>query len=880
MILAYAMEHVHLHRRLAFRVLSIVGSSTKWSMAGLMGVTAFLSMWINNSAATSIMIPAAIAIIDELENYQKQIQQQQQTPVALDFKSTVIEEKAEQSSSQDNVDINPNELMIDYVTDGTTALLIGSLPLILPDQNPFQKNWKYNPILQWDQLSKSFPWGVFMLQGAGLAIADGFQASNLSTTIVGLLQFIVRAPKELIILVVIIISAIFTEFTSNIACASILFPILDSISRTVQIHPAYLIMPSCMAVSLSFMLPIATPPNTMIFSSGHVRIMDLIKAGIGLKIIDFNIAITMNKTTLESLSNEVFLNLFELFNAIDLFRTFHSLNTRFNTLLFVYFRNYRVDFRSILKEDYNIFCPTYFSSIVNRTIYLRLSDDEDTPYQCTHFLSAGLTLDRFDNLRSLTFYCVSSDQKINQSLFFNLYRLHHLTHLKFVDCRLFHINIQGFQNFINQIWNLPKLTHLYWDCSFKADDHFRLPTVVSTSLQYLTICNVELYSYQFINFLKRTPQLQKFSTSLTTDEEDDLPLVRKFIPSPKNLSIKKLVLSEVSSQRLMTNLFQLVPNVNHLKVEIFSLKIDGHQWEQIIINYLPKLNILQFMMSLTLGRSIDDQMDEEKVDQYLATYRTSFWIERCQWFIRCHWRRCRGIVWIRLYSLPYAFYYFPIFYNELDSKTKSTCPGEMYFSYDSVRNVAYKPPIFNNEALYHVHLFNVEVLTLEVPIDQRFLSIVLKFENLHSLNVTISTIIYRQQLQALFDNAPRLYSLSFESWNTSTTPPYQYTSATIHRLNLQGSDQSGVKHRYTRKQCLELSRSPLGIQCRVLLIAIEEPQCILDLIDSMINLRTLRVSYEYDKRSNKYDLIQVLQASLPSTWTVIRFCYGLLIIQS
>ncbi|CAF2920789.1 unnamed protein product [Rotaria sp. Silwood2] len=74
MILAYAMEHVHLHRRLALLVLSIVGSSTK-CMAGLMGVTAFLSMWINNSAATSIMIPTAIAIIDEVENYQKQTQQ-------------------------------------------------------------------------------------------------------------------------------------------------------------------------------------------------------------------------------------------------------------------------------------------------------------------------------------------------------------------------------------------------------------------------------------------------------------------------------------------------------------------------------------------------------------------------------------------------------------------------------------------------------------------------------------------------------------------------------------------------------------------------------------------------------------------------------------
>ncbi|CAF3850018.1 unnamed protein product [Rotaria sordida] len=288
MMLAHAMDHVHLHRRLAFFVLSIVGSSTKLSMAGLMSVTAFLSMWINNSAATSIMIPAAIAIIDEVENYQKQIQQQQQqqtpeieqrlkeivtavTPVDLDLKTTIIEENAKQSSSRDNIDINLDELMIDYITDGTIAIFIGSLPLILPDQNPFQKNWKYNPILQWDQLSKSFPWGVFMLQGAGLAIADGFKASNLSTTIACFLHIIVGASKELIIFVVIVISAIFTEFTSNIACASILFPVLDSVSRTVHVHPAYLIMSSCMAVSLSFMLPIATPPNTMIFSSGHKK---------------------------------------------------------------------------------------------------------------------------------------------------------------------------------------------------------------------------------------------------------------------------------------------------------------------------------------------------------------------------------------------------------------------------------------------------------------------------------------------------------------------------------------------------------------------------------------------------------------------------------
>jgi di/tricarboxylate transporter len=89
MTLAYAMEHVHLHRRLALLVLRYVGSSVTWyvevfffsisnesfdfvnrSMGGLMVVTAFLSMWINNSASANIMIPTAIGIVSELQNYQ------------------------------------------------------------------------------------------------------------------------------------------------------------------------------------------------------------------------------------------------------------------------------------------------------------------------------------------------------------------------------------------------------------------------------------------------------------------------------------------------------------------------------------------------------------------------------------------------------------------------------------------------------------------------------------------------------------------------------------------------------------------------------------------------------------------------------------------
>ncbi|CAF4229324.1 unnamed protein product, partial [Rotaria sordida] len=110
--------------------------------------------------------------------------------------------------------------------------------------------------------------------------------------------------------------------------------------------------------------------------------------------------------------------------------------------------------------------------------------------------------------------------------------------------------------------------------------------------------------------------------------------------------------------------------------------------------------------------------------------------------------------------------------------------------------------------------------------------------------------------------------------------PYQYTSTSIHRLNLRGVDQYRLQHCYNSEQCMELSRSPLAIQCRVLIIKVEQLKCIVELINFMNNLRTLDVMYEHDTYSNRYDLVELLRKHLPSTWTVTRFRYGNFIIQS
>ncbi len=79
---------------------------------------------------------------------------------------------------------------------------------------------------------------------------------------------------------------------------------------------------------------------------------------------------------------------------------------------------------------------------------------------------------------------------------------------------------------------------------------------------------------------------------------------------------------------------------------------------------------------------------------------------------------------------------------------------------------------------------------------------------------------------------------------------------------------------------MELSRSSLGIQCRVLIIEVQEAESIAELIYSMINLRTLEVSYKHDKRGNEHNLVELIQNCLPSTWLVTRSRYGHFFIRS
>ena len=153
---------------------------------------------------------------------------------------------------------------------------------------------------------------------------------------------------------------------------------------------------------------------------------------------------------LESLCNELFIDLFEYFNVVYLLPLFAGLNCCFDSLLFEFCRTLRLDFRSILQKDFDDFCGSYLSLIKTRTIYLRLSDEEETPSQCSRLLSIGVKLDQFTNLRSLTLHKLDSDTKITQDFFLNFHRLRHLTRLKFHDCSFFHLESRHVQGVIDQ----------------------------------------------------------------------------------------------------------------------------------------------------------------------------------------------------------------------------------------------------------------------------------------------------------------------------------------------------------------------------------------------------------------------------------------------
>ncbi|XP_013394171.1 solute carrier family 13 member 5 [Lingula anatina] len=180
-----------------------------------------------------------------------------------------------------------------YVSDATPAILISLLLFMLPSEglwcfsnNKDERKPGPSPaLLDWKTVEKNFPWGVVILLGGGFALADSAKESGLSD-LVGKAFESFRGINPVVLAIIIgAVVAGATEVTSNTATATLLIPIIGELAIAIGVHPLYLILPTTLATSFAFMLPVATPPNAIVFAYGALRVVDMVLAGIGMNII-------------------------------------------------------------------------------------------------------------------------------------------------------------------------------------------------------------------------------------------------------------------------------------------------------------------------------------------------------------------------------------------------------------------------------------------------------------------------------------------------------------------------------------------------------------------------------------------------------------------
>ncbi len=143
---------------------------------------------------------------------------------------------------------------------------------------------KHEFVMNWEWASK-LPWGVLLLFGGGFALAQGFDASGLAAWIVQQVGALSILPTIVLILCIAALVSFLTELTSNTATATVLMPVLAGVAIGLGQSPLLLIAPAALSASCAFMLPVATPPNAIVFGSGHVTIPQMIKSGFGLNVI-------------------------------------------------------------------------------------------------------------------------------------------------------------------------------------------------------------------------------------------------------------------------------------------------------------------------------------------------------------------------------------------------------------------------------------------------------------------------------------------------------------------------------------------------------------------------------------------------------------------
>ena len=613
---------------------------------------------------------------------------------------------------------------------------------------------------------------------------------------------------------------------------------------------------------------------------------------------------------LESLANELFLDIFDYISIGQILRSFQSLNSRFNQLIDANLRSTRhLDFRFMSLNDSHIFFQSQLSKIMNQIISITISNEDETPLQIEFFHGHDFRFRQFINLQSLSLYHIHS-KKVMMKIGVELGYLSHLISINLTDCC--GIN----QNLINTIWQMPKLINCSLSIRSCSKNQHRYPSVISSSLKYVSIQDFYADEQSLFRLVEYTPHLRcLYVYSDMRYEYSTMPLLLSLIKFEFNENRFSIPFVSFGNDRLEMFL-QKVPNLRHLTVNSLSMFLDGYQWENIITNYLPKLKIFRCTMCIRINTL---EKLEEDLNNLLRSFQSHFWLRNDRWFIRCHLKSENQRGYYILYqTLPHFLTPSIAITGYLWSA--STCPDEHDYwlsnsVYDSFLNVNSSVEMPSTEELNTVEttsprrvitcgeriinifrlnlngtedltkaalrsssdiirqisdFINTSKLDVKLPFNKHFSKSIPKLYQLTLLNIQLTTDYTDQSdLRVLLEQAPNLYTLSVLC-PTKTTLKYFLASInnrSIFKLNLPKAVSLTDGIFYNIEQCVAFSHSPLGKQCEILTIIVQSKECIVRLITEMKHLRLLIV----DSFDENYVVCVPSYRKCPNLFTWLKF---------
>ncbi len=180
-------------------------------------------------------------------------------------------------------DVDP-QLAGRAVHDSTVAIGMAVLMFCLPARR--DETGQPRRLLDWEAVEQRMPWGMLLLIGGGFAVADAFDATELSAWIGAQFEQTFRGANVVaLVLGVCVLMTFLTEFATNVVVINALLPVLAAASISLGVDPRLLLIPATIAASCGFMLPMGTPPNAIVFSTGRITMREMMARGLVLNLL-------------------------------------------------------------------------------------------------------------------------------------------------------------------------------------------------------------------------------------------------------------------------------------------------------------------------------------------------------------------------------------------------------------------------------------------------------------------------------------------------------------------------------------------------------------------------------------------------------------------